>query len=148
MSVSRKQTWAALLWAAATDRTFERGRLGDRAVLTGKCIHCGKRHSIGLDGDPLTHATVEHIVPRAHGGSNAVENLAIACARCNQGKGSRLDWRGWEDPTLQRVTQTLQARRRERWREPLAGLDLPAPPRDPGPAEALADRSSGRGRRG
>jgi len=142
--VSRKQTWAALLWAAATDSTFERVRLGDRAALSGKCIHCGKRHTIGLDGEPLTAATVEHLVPRAHGGTNAVENLAIACARCNQGKGARLDWRRWDDPTLQRVTDTLLARRRERWRDPPDGLDLPPPPRD---AEPAAERGKKEKRR-
>jgi hypothetical protein len=42
------------------------------------CIWCGK---------PLTHrcadATVDHVVCRSHGGSNALENLVLACAACN-----------------------------------------------------------------
>lgn len=114
-----------LLWCAATDRSFERAELGGASVLTGKCIHCGARHTIGLDGRPRTRATVEHIVPRNHGGTDALDNLAIACARCNFGKGHRLDVRRLDDPTLQRVVAMLQARRAERMRPPLPGLDLP-----------------------
>lgn len=121
---------ARLLWAAATDATFELMVVGpDRArVLCGKCIHCGRRHQLELDGTPRTQATVEHIVPRHHGGTDAIENLAVACASCNQRKGSRLDARPWSDPDLQRVTATLEARRRARWRAPLSSLDLPVPP--------------------
>jgi 5-methylcytosine-specific restriction endonuclease McrA len=45
-----------------------------------QCAYCGVR------GVPLQ---VEHIVPKARGGSNRVSNLTIACAGCNQAKGSR-----------------------------------------------------------
>ena len=31
-------------------------------------------------------ATVEHVIPRSEGGTNDVENLAIACGCCNQGR--------------------------------------------------------------
>jgi 5-methylcytosine-specific restriction endonuclease McrA len=114
-----------LLWCAATDRSFERADLGGIAVLTGKCIHCGARHVLELDGRPRTRASVEHIIPRHHGGTDAIANLAIACERCNYGKGTRLDGRRLDDPTLQRVIAMLQARRAERMRPPLPGLDLP-----------------------
>ena len=33
---------------------------------------------------------VEHIVPRMHGGSDDLENLALACIDCNLHKGSNL----------------------------------------------------------
>lgn len=112
------------MWCAATDSTFERARLADREVLVGKCIHCNRKLSLELDGAPVTHATLEHIVPRTHGGTDELDNLAIACFRCNSGKGHRLDWRRTDDPTLQRVIGTLQARQRERRRKPLPGLDL------------------------
>ncbi len=144
--MSRKHTRAALLWAAATDATFERGMLGEREVLAGKCIHCGRRQIIALDGEPLTGATVEHLVPRNHGGEDAVRNLAIACARCNQGKGARLDWRDWDDPTLQRVTETLLRRRAARWRDPPEGLSLPPPP-EPSAEEEAPPRKGRRRRR-
>jgi 5-methylcytosine-specific restriction endonuclease McrA len=45
-----------------------------------QCAYCGAM------GVPLQ---VEHIVPRARGGSDRVSNLTIACAACNQTKGSR-----------------------------------------------------------
>jgi 5-methylcytosine-specific restriction endonuclease McrA len=44
------------------------------------CAYCG------ATGLPLQ---VEHIVPKARGGTNRVSNLTIACEPCNQAKGSR-----------------------------------------------------------
>ena len=67
----------------------------------------------------------ENIVPRNHGGSDALLNLAIACSRCNHGKGAWLDPRRWDDEGLQRVISMLQARRMARLRAPLAGIELP-----------------------
>nr|WP_255216175.1 HNH endonuclease [Pseudenhygromyxa sp. WMMC2535] len=121
--------------------------------MAGKCIHCKRKLAVDLTGQPIANETVEHIVPRTHGGTDAVENLAIACSRCNQGKGSRLDHRPWSDPTLQAVISTLRARRRARMRPPLAGLELPPlspPDQDTAPADS-AQRGRGtksRGRRG
>lgn len=43
-----------------------------------KCAYCDATHV------PLE---VEHIVPKARGGSNRVSNLTLACRKCNQGKG-------------------------------------------------------------
>ncbi|NQY97326.1 MAG: HNH endonuclease [Henriciella sp.] len=34
--------------------------------------------------------TVDHIIPRSKGGSDAAENLQLAHARCNKIKGNRL----------------------------------------------------------
>lgn len=128
-----RRTSRLLLWCAATDRTFERAVAADgQPVLSGKCIHCNARHTLTEAGAPLTSATVEHIIPRTHGGTDALDNLAIACARCNIGKGHRLDDRPWHDPTLQRVIATLQARRAARSRPPPPWLDLP--PLAPTPA--------------
>ena len=139
------RTQRLLLWCAATDSTFELARVGTRTVLAGKCIHCKRKLAVDLDGVPQSHETVEHIIPRTHGGTDALENLAIACSRCNQGKGSRLDPRRWEDEALQRVIRTLQERRAARMRPPLEGLSLPphpgmTPDRDDGP-ETEADDS-------
>ena len=44
-----------------------------------ECAYCG---------DTDTPLEVEHVVPRAHGGSNRVSNLTLACHACNQGKGN------------------------------------------------------------
>jgi len=103
--------------AAETDRTFARAFVRGRAYLVGKCIHCQSQVSVPLDLAEPAHATLEHIVPRNHGGTAEPDNLAVACRRCNQGKGKRLDWRPRRDATLARVIETLQAHRRARLRE-------------------------------
>jgi 5-methylcytosine-specific restriction endonuclease McrA len=124
-----------LLWIAATDATFDRIALRGQPALCGKCIHCGSRHTILLDGTPVSDATIEHIVPRNHGGTDDLENLAIACARCNGEKGIRHDARPRLDEKLQALIAQLQGRRRERLREPPEGLPLPTlRPVEPEPA--------------
>ena len=45
-----------------------------------KCAYCGKENI------PLQ---VEHITPRAKGGSNRVSNLCLACEKCNLAKGTK-----------------------------------------------------------
>lgn len=45
-----------------------------------RCAYCGKT------GVPLQ---IEHIVPRARGGSDRVSNLTLACAPCNHKKGTQ-----------------------------------------------------------
>lgn len=45
-----------------------------------ECCYCGKQNI------PLN---IEHVVPRARGGTNRVSNLALACIPCNTKKGSR-----------------------------------------------------------
>ncbi len=45
-----------------------------------RCVYCGKT------GVPLE---IEHIVPRARGGSNRVSNLTLACEPCNKQKGTQ-----------------------------------------------------------
>jgi 5-methylcytosine-specific restriction endonuclease McrA len=44
------------------------------------CAYCGAKNV------PLQ---VEHVVPKAKGGSDRVSNLTLACAKCNQAKGSQ-----------------------------------------------------------
>ncbi|MBS2028979.1 MAG: HNH endonuclease [Deltaproteobacteria bacterium] len=115
---SRTATRKAILSIVATDRTFEKLEVRGAAVWQGKCIHCNSHLTIGADGEPISRATIEHILPRTHGGTNEARNLALACARCNHQKGVRLDPRRRGDPTLEAVIATLQARRLARWREP------------------------------
>jgi 5-methylcytosine-specific restriction endonuclease McrA len=45
-----------------------------------KCTYCGKENI------PLQ---IEHIVPRAKGGSNRLSNLCLACEKCNLAKGTK-----------------------------------------------------------
>ena len=120
--MSRK-TVRLLLQIALTDNTFQPADVRGERVWCGRCIHCRAALCIGLDGSPWDGATIEHILPRHHGGTDDVENLAAACKRCNQGKGTRLDHRKWTDPDLQAMIQRLRERRAERWRTPASAPD-------------------------
>jgi 5-methylcytosine-specific restriction endonuclease McrA len=102
----------------ATDSTFERADVRGREVWMGRCLHCNTYLLVALNGEPISRATIEHIVPQAHGGTDALANLALACARCNQGKGHRHDHRYHKDARAQELVQRLLARRQERWRDP------------------------------
>lgn len=107
-----------ILAIVATDATFARGRYGAGEALLGKCLHCGTTLVIGLDGEPVSRATIEHILPRSHGGTDELENLGLACARCNHQKGMRHDSKRRGDPRLAEIVSKLLERRRARWREP------------------------------
>jgi 5-methylcytosine-specific restriction endonuclease McrA len=50
-----------------------------------KCAYCGAS-GVGVGSVPLN---IEHIVPKAKGGTNRVSNLALACIPCNKAKGDR-----------------------------------------------------------
>ena len=116
LPVSIKQL--RILAIVATDRTFEPHMLDGSRVWVGKCIHCGRKLTIGDDGTPSSNATIEHIWPRTHGGENDIENLALACAGCNREKGVRHDRRHKGDERLGEIVDELRRRRIERWRDP------------------------------
>jgi hypothetical protein len=59
-------------------RKLVRQRAGDR------CEYC--RASASLSG---LECEIDHILPRARGGATAPDNLCLACAACNDFKGSR-----------------------------------------------------------
>ena len=107
-----------ILDIVATDSTFSRSEQRGEMVWVGKCIHCNRRLSISENGTPISHATIEHILPRNHGGTNDVENLALACGSCNFEKGRRHDIRRSNDPKLIEIVERLRAERRKRWRDP------------------------------
>lgn len=104
-----------MLAAAVTDSTFERMTLDDRPVWVGKCIHCNSKLVIADDGRPLGEASLEHVWPQTRGGTNDVDNLAIACARCNREKSPHDSGKG---EGLDAMVAMLRARRAERWRDP------------------------------
>lgn len=47
------------------------------------CQYCGRQPGRAL-------LTMDHVVPRSRGGGFTWENIATACANCNQRKGNRL----------------------------------------------------------
>jgi len=60
----------------------------------GKCCYCGVQtlklylnRKANRNNPQL--ATIEHVKPRSTGGTNAVENLFIACKPCNVKKGNK-----------------------------------------------------------
>lgn len=48
-----------------------------------KCQYCGR-------GAPDVELQVEHIIPRAKGGTDNLSNLTVACFECNNGKRDKL----------------------------------------------------------
>src|SRR5437868_14734681 len=56
---------------------------------------------------------IEHILPTVHGGSDDLENLALACIHCNLHKGTNLTG---IDPETARRTRLFDPRR-DRWGE-------------------------------
>ena len=61
-------------------RRSVRDRAGNR------CEYCGLRQ----EHAPLVLYTIDHIIPKKHGGSDDPLNLAFACYHCNIHKGPNL----------------------------------------------------------
>jgi hypothetical protein len=79
-----------------------------RARADNRCEYC----LLPQEHSHLTHH-IEHIVAKQHGGSDAIDNLALACHRCNLSKGPNLT--GF-DPTSGEIVPLFHPRR-DRWAE-------------------------------
>jgi 5-methylcytosine-specific restriction endonuclease McrA len=77
-----------------------RAAVAERA--NDRCEYCLLPHA-----DHCWPFHVEHIVPRQHGGSDSLDNLAYACARCNRYKGPNLTA---IDPATGRITPLFHPR--------------------------------------
>jgi 5-methylcytosine-specific restriction endonuclease McrA len=115
---SRGANQTLLVSAAETDATFERLELDGRRAWRGRCLHCNAPLVVFETGPQPSTVTLEHIVPRTAGGTDALDNLALACPRCNHGKGARHDRRARTDARSAEVIARLLEKRRRRWREP------------------------------
>src|SRR5436309_15778446 len=51
-----------------------------------RCEYCQLRQ----EDSPLAALHIEHILPRSHGGTDDLDNLALACIDCNLHKGTNL----------------------------------------------------------
>ncbi|MDA8196700.1 MAG: HNH endonuclease [Actinomycetota bacterium] len=80
------------------------------------CLYCG---------DPITWETTEldHIVPRADGGSNRVSNLAAVCRRCNSSKGRMTFFAFATSGKVPSVSLEEAIARVRRWLKPEARFD-------------------------
>ena len=81
----------------ATTKAHVRERAGHR------CEYCLLRQ----EDSPLAALHVEHIIPRCHGGSDELKNLALACIDCNLHKGPNLTGL---DPETEQVTPLFHPR--------------------------------------
>ncbi|HJP91905.1 MAG TPA: HNH endonuclease signature motif containing protein [Pyrinomonadaceae bacterium] len=73
------------------------------------CEYC----HLHQDDSPLAALHVEHIVPKVHGGTDDLENLALACIDCNLHKGTNLTG---IDPFTNQVTELFHPRTQE-WQD-------------------------------
>jgi 5-methylcytosine-specific restriction endonuclease McrA len=52
-----------------------------------RCRYCGFDMTLHFPYPHLMVMTVDHVIPRHRGGTNAIENLVTCCYRCNFEKG-------------------------------------------------------------
>jgi hypothetical protein len=86
-----------------------------RQRANGTCEYC----RLSQNDVPLLTFHVEHIIPRKHGGSDDLSNLALACQHCNLHKGPNLTG---IDPASGEIV-ALYHPRRDRWDEHFAVRD-------------------------
>ena len=73
------------------------------------CEYC----HLHQDDSPWAVLHVEHIIPKVHGGTDELDNLALACIDCNLHKGTNLTG---IDPQTHRLTELFHPRR-QNWEE-------------------------------
>ena len=78
-----------------------RNRVRERAH--NACEYC----LLHQNDSPLAVLHVEHIIPKTHGGSDDLDNLALACIDCNLHKGTNLTG---IDPQTSKVTELFHPR--------------------------------------
>jgi 5-methylcytosine-specific restriction endonuclease McrA len=91
-------------------------RAAVRARARDRCEYCQREQSTS----PLIPLQIEHVTARKHGGTDDLENLALACAECNLHKGSDLTG---IDPHSGELTPLFHPRR-DRWDDQFEWDDL------------------------
>lgn len=66
---------------------FDKQRYAVYAADGNCCIYCGK--SCGRPGSGLPTASLDHVTPHSHGGTDDVTNLITACVACNSARGAK-----------------------------------------------------------
>lgn len=84
-----------------------RAQVQERAE--NRCEYC----QLHQEDSPLAPLHVEHIRPKIHGGTDELDNLALACIDCNLHKGPNLTG---IDPKSNQVTELFHPRQ-HRWTE-------------------------------
>lgn len=110
-----KHRTGAILGVVQTDNTFVHHVSMMGSWWVGRCLHCNS--AIVVEDDGQTNATVEHIIPITAGGSVCdLQNLALACERCNNQKGIEHDRHVGKGGRADEVVEALKAKRMLRWR--------------------------------
>ena len=68
------------------------------------CEYC----HLDQNDSPLAALHVEHIIPKVHGGTDDLDNLALACIDCNLHKGTNLTG---IDPETDEIIELFHPRR-------------------------------------
>jgi len=68
-----------------------------------RCEYC----QLHQQDSPLARLQFEHIIPKKHGGSDDLDNLALACVDCNLHKGPNLTG---IDPETRETTELFHPR--------------------------------------
>ena len=87
--------------------TRTKSKVRERADNT--CEYC----RLHQDDSPLAALHVEHIISKSHGGTDDLDNLALACIDCNLHKGTNLTG---IDPETNRVTALFHPRK-HKWND-------------------------------
>ena len=80
-----------------------------RARVHNLCEYC----HLHQDDSPWAALHIEHIIPKVHGGTDELDNLALACIDCNLHKGTNLTG---IDPQTNQITELFHPRRQP-WEE-------------------------------
>lgn len=93
------------------------------AAQSGKCFYCCRQMGMRRRHANSAFATLDHVNPRANGGTRCEENIVLACRRCNEMKGSKtLDQ--FVDELVRLAMAAADARRR--WETRLPPAETPA----------------------
>ncbi len=79
-----------------------------RRLVMARAQVCCEYCQLPEAASPYAPVQIEHIVAKKHGGSNAEDNLAIACFHCNCHKGSDLSGLDPESGILTRLFHPRQ----------------------------------------
>ena len=77
-----------------------------RARANNRCKYC----QLHQHDSPLAALHIEHIIPKKHGGTDDLDNLALACIDCNLHKGPNLTG---IDPDRNAITELFHPRKHD-----------------------------------
>lgn len=88
---------------------LESTRAQVRTRARNRCEYCG----LSGEDSPIAPLQIDHVIPRQHGGDDALDNLALCCIDCNLHKGPNLTG---IDPATGQITELFNPRRHD-WHE-------------------------------